>query len=234
MTQFNDYDALQFQISGALTTGSLIVFPMPYPGEVVSASATLGTAPTGTDLHVNFYKNGAGTLAAPVALSSIAISGNVATATTGTAHGLTVGQGAVIQAATTASNNGTWVVTSVPSTTTFTYAVTPAVVAQAGAGGTVNVAGQSKIVFPDNTRCAYATAGTVYSTYTALAVPNGVSLWGSGAVNGTVSPTSPQLATPVVPLGTFVAGDTLGVKVDQVGSTIAGSTLTVTALVIKK
>lgn len=56
--------------------------------------------------------------------SSITRSGSVATVTTTLPHGFSVGENATISGCTQTEYNGTFVVASVPSTTTFTYAVT--------------------------------------------------------------------------------------------------------------
>ena len=55
-------------------------------------------------------------------IPSIVSSSDVATVTTGSAHGLKVGQYVMVTGSTTAYVNGMYKVASVPSTTTFTYA----------------------------------------------------------------------------------------------------------------
>ena len=55
-------------------------------------------------------------------ITSITSSSDVATVTTGSAHGLSVGQYVMVTGSTTAYVNGMYKVASVPSTTTFTYA----------------------------------------------------------------------------------------------------------------
>ena len=55
-------------------------------------------------------------------ITSIVSSSDVATVTTGSAHGLSVGQYVHVTGSTTAFVNGIYTVASVPSTTTFTYA----------------------------------------------------------------------------------------------------------------
>lgn len=216
MSQFADFVTLQFQISGALTTASILEYPLPFPAEVVSVSANLGVANTGADLLVNLSKNGVAVLA-PAAIASIAFAGNVNTVTTSAAHGFIPNQTVVISSATTAANNGTFVVTSVPSPTTFNV-TNAAGVAQGGAGGSVNLNGQSRIVFPNG-----AAAVTTFSTAQASSVANGTN-WAQPSGN----------VPSGVALATYAAGDRIGLKVDQVGSTIAGSTLTATVLCIKK
>ena len=59
-------------------------------------------------------------------LTSIVVSTNVATATTSTAHGLAIGNQVVVAGSGTSAVNGTFVIASVPSSTTFTYADTVA------------------------------------------------------------------------------------------------------------
>ena len=55
-------------------------------------------------------------------ITSIVSSSDVATVTTGSAHGLSVGQYVMVTGSTTAFVNGMYKVASVPSSTTFTYA----------------------------------------------------------------------------------------------------------------
>ena len=57
-------------------------------------------------------------------ITSIVSSSDVATVTTGSAHGLSVGQYVHVTGSTTAFVNGMYKVASVPSSTTFTYAQT--------------------------------------------------------------------------------------------------------------
>lgn len=54
-------------------------------------------------------------------LTSIVVLTNVATATTVSAHGLMVGQKTTVSGSTTAALNATYVIATVPSTTTFTF-----------------------------------------------------------------------------------------------------------------
>ena len=55
-------------------------------------------------------------------ITSIVSSSDIATVTTGAAHGLSVGQYVMVTGSTTAFVNGMYKVASVPSSTTFTYA----------------------------------------------------------------------------------------------------------------
>jgi hypothetical protein len=83
-------------------------------------------------------------------ITNKALTNNVATLTTGTAHGITVGAKAVITGV-DATFNGTYYVTAVPTTTTFSYAktatnVTSAAVSPAGSV-TFNAGGGGNLVF---------------------------------------------------------------------------------------
>jgi hypothetical protein len=83
-------------------------------------------------------------------ITNKALTDNVATLTTGTAHGVTVGAKAVITGV-DATFNGTYYVTAVPTTTTFSYAktasnVTSAAVSPVGSV-TFNAGGQGNLVF---------------------------------------------------------------------------------------
>lgn len=83
-------------------------------------------------------------------ITNKALTSNVATLTTGTAHGISVGAKAVITGV-DATFNGTYYVTAVPSSTTFSYAktasnVTSAAVSPVGSV-TFNGGGQGNLVF---------------------------------------------------------------------------------------
>ena len=69
-------------------------------------------------------------------ITSIVSSSDVATVTTGSAHGLSVGQYVHVTGSTTAYVNGMYKVASVPSATTFTYAQNSGA-ANGSAGGTI-------------------------------------------------------------------------------------------------
>jgi hypothetical protein len=69
-------------------------------------------------------------------VSNKALTSNVATLTTSAAHGLAVGMEIVV-AGVDATFNGTYTISTVPTTTTFTYAKTAANVASTAATGTV-------------------------------------------------------------------------------------------------
>jgi hypothetical protein len=80
---------------------------------------------------------------APTALaptiSNTVLASNTATITTTAAHGLRLGQGVVISGATNAAYNGTYKITSVPTSTTFTYVKTNAPIASAASSGTATL-----------------------------------------------------------------------------------------------
>jgi hypothetical protein len=81
---------------------------------------------------------------------------NVATITTNTAHGLNVGDTIVVSGLGGSSYNGTWVVTVVGSTTTFSYAnpgTTEGTTADTGGtvGAPVEFVDSNKVVFVDDT-----------------------------------------------------------------------------------
>ena len=114
-------------------------------------------------------------------ITSIVSSSDVATVTTGSAHGLSVGQYVMVTGSTTAFVNGMYKVASVPSTTTFTYAQNSGA-ANGSAAGTIViykayhivkdapvpsgstlkiVAGQKVVLNSNDKVITYARAGTV-------------------------------------------------------------------------
>ena len=114
-------------------------------------------------------------------ITSIASSSDVATVTTGSAHGLKVGQYVNVTGSSTNFVNGMYKVASVPSTTTFTYAQNSGAANGAAAGTIVIykayhivkdapvpsgsklkiVAGQKVVLNSNDKVIAYASAGTV-------------------------------------------------------------------------
>ena len=113
-------------------------------------------------------------------ISSIASSSDVATVTTGSAHGLKVGQYVNVTGSSTNFVNGVYKVASVPSATTFTYAQNSGA-ANGNAAGTITifkayhivkdapvpasatlkvVAGQKVVLNSNDKVIAYASAGT--------------------------------------------------------------------------
>ena len=232
----NPFIALTVSTTAALTTSTVLEVPIPFPGEVVSASLMLNTAVnTGADLLASLSKNGTASVTATSALSisSIGVSGSVVTITTGAAHGLSVGNQVVISNATNSANNGFYTIATVPSTTTFTinngtaFGVTTALVAQASSGGYVTAAASPIFSVPASTAL-----NTPQTIVTAASTANGVNQSGTGSTATGI--TQNNLGAAVTPLLTFASGDKVGVKVNQIGSTVAGSGITLTLLVIKK
>lgn len=83
-----------------------------------------------------------------IATSSVTYSNGVATATTASAHGLTAGQYVKISGVAPAAYNGTVVVLSVPTATTFTYAPANAPGGSATTQGTIGAVAQADITLP--------------------------------------------------------------------------------------
>ncbi len=119
----------------------------------VIALATAG-ASVKTPLAWDFVNNQITTAAAAgyagtdIDTTAIAFSSGVATATTASAHGLTAGQYVKISGAVPAAYNGTVVVLSVPSATTFTYAPASAPAGAATTQGTIGAVTLSDITLP--------------------------------------------------------------------------------------
>jgi len=113
-------------------------------------------------------------------VSNKALTSNVATLTTSATHGFSIGDIAVITGV-DATFNGTYYVTSVPTTTTFTFAKTATNVTSVAASGSVSVSGQRRfaavardasdgvikfltnITTKPTTTINFAEAGTVYA-----------------------------------------------------------------------
>ncbi|MER4927182.1 hypothetical protein J9B76_30505, partial [Klebsiella pneumoniae] len=132
--------------------GSNMRVPLKASAQVVA----LGTAGASvkTPLAWDFVNNQVTTAAAAafagadIATTAVTYSNGVATATTASAHGLTAGQYVKISGVAPAAYNGTVVVLSVPSTTTFTYAPASAPGGSATTQGTIGAVAQADITLP--------------------------------------------------------------------------------------
>jgi hypothetical protein len=96
-----------------------------------------------------FYSNIAS--GAQQTISNVALTSNVVTITTAANHNYGVGQTVIINATTTTSINGTFTITSIPSTTTFTYALVLGDIASTADTGTTIVYGATWAFYNANT-----------------------------------------------------------------------------------
>lgn len=132
--------------------GSNMRVPLKASAKVVM----LGTAGASvkTPLAWDFVNNQVTTAAAAafaganIATTAVTYSNGVATATTASAHGLTAGQYVKISGVAPAAYNGTVVVLTVPSATTFTYAPASAPGGSATTQGTIGAVAQADITLP--------------------------------------------------------------------------------------
>ncbi|HCI6633489.1 TPA: hypothetical protein NPP34_004859 [Klebsiella quasipneumoniae subsp. similipneumoniae] len=132
--------------------GSNMRVPLKASAQVVA----LGTAGASvkTPLAWDFVNNQVTTAAAAafagadIATTALTYSNGVATATTASAHGLTAGQYVKISGVTPAAYNGTVVVLTVPTATTFTYAPASAPGGSATTQGTIGAVAQADITLP--------------------------------------------------------------------------------------
>ena len=132
--------------------GSNMRVPLKASAQVVA----LGTAGASvkTPLAWDFVNNQVTTAAAAafsgadIDTTAVTYSNGVATATTASAHGLTAGQYVKISGVDPAAYNGTFVVLTVPSTTTFTYAPASAPGGSATTQGAIGAVAQADITLP--------------------------------------------------------------------------------------
>ena len=132
--------------------GSNMRVPLKASAQVVA----LGTAGASvkTPLAWDFVNNQVTTAAAAafsgtdIDTTAVTYSNGVATATTASAHGLTAGQYVKISGVDPAAYNGTVVVLTVPSTTTFTYAPASAPGGSATTQGAIGAVAQEDITLP--------------------------------------------------------------------------------------
>ncbi len=109
---------------------------------------------------LNGLKLAAG-LSTTTTISNSALTSNVATITTAVAHGLGVGQVVTVACVTATTLNGTFTIASVPSTTTFTYALTASNVTSAADTGTVTFTNNYRAIIAGREALAEAQAADI-------------------------------------------------------------------------
>lgn len=101
-------------------------------------------------------------IATTVSITNVALTSNVATITTASAHGLGVGQVVAVAAVTATTVNSTAAtIVSVPSSTTFTYAKTASNVASAADTGTVTFTNNYRAIIAGREALAEAQAADI-------------------------------------------------------------------------
>jgi hypothetical protein len=152
---------------------------------------------------------------AAATVNNKALTTNVATLTTAAVHGLTAGQ-VVVVAGVDATFNGTWLIASVPTTTTFTYAVTHADVGTAAATGTAT--GISTAIL--------AVAATASASTVSLTISDGFKIATIGSDGFVIGKgTDP---TTISAVGTYRGAIALGARYIQYQSRIGGGTPSLT------
>lgn len=132
--------------------GSNMRVPLKASAQVVSLGTT--GASVKTALAWDFVNNqittaaAAGFAGADIATTAAAYANGVATATTASAHGLTAGQYVKISGVVPAAYNGTVVVLTVPTSTTFTYVPASAPGGAATTQGNIGAAALADITLP--------------------------------------------------------------------------------------
>lgn len=112
--------------------------------QTASSGTTIHTGSTSTSTfdEVWLYAQLNNPPSAALTVSNKALTSNVATITTSAAHGLFVGDTVKITGVDT-TFNGTWTITTVPTSTTFTFARTASNVTSGASSGTVYIAATS-------------------------------------------------------------------------------------------
>jgi hypothetical protein len=96
-----------------------------------------------------------------VAITNVALTSNVVTITTAVAHGLGVDQVVTVAATTNTGVNGTFTIASVPSTTTFTYALTASNISSVADTGTVTFTNNYRAIVAGREALAEAQAADI-------------------------------------------------------------------------
>jgi N4-gp56 family major capsid protein len=96
-----------------------------------------------------------------VSITNVALTTNVVTITTAVAHGLGTGQVVTVAATTNTAVNGTYTIASVPSTTTFTYALTASNITSVADTGTVTFTNNYRAIVAGREALAEAQAADI-------------------------------------------------------------------------
>jgi len=96
-----------------------------------------------------------------VSITNVALTSNVVTITTAVAHGLGVDQVVTVAATTNTGVNGTYTIASVPSTTTFTYALTASNISSVADTGTVTFTNNYRAIIAGREALAEAQAADI-------------------------------------------------------------------------
>jgi len=94
-------------------------------------------------------------------ITNVALTSNVVTVTTAVAHGLGVGQVVTVAATTNTAINGTYTIASVPTTTTFTYALTASNITSVADTGTVTFTNNYRAIIAGREALAEAQAADI-------------------------------------------------------------------------
>jgi N4-gp56 family major capsid protein len=109
---------------------------------------------------LNGLKLAAG-IATSTTITNVALTSNVVTITTAVAHGLGTGQIVTVAATTNTAVNGTYTIASVPSTTTFTYALTASNITSVADTGTVTFTNNYRAIVAGREALAEAQAADI-------------------------------------------------------------------------
>jgi trimeric autotransporter adhesin len=204
----------------ALTAGLFSVVSTPAANAAIAKAGTFALAITNSSTGANVVTAGGGdttldksigfvAMTSPrnvFTISNTVLTSNVATITTSAAHGFAVGNSVTIAAVTATSLNGTFTIASVPTTTTFTYALTATNVATGADTGTARTGGQEAI-------------GSTAVELSAGAVATGVALNTGKLVFSSTGSTA-------VPMGITVSGGTLSSANSRAVAAISNTVLT--------
>lgn len=135
----------------ALTSSTIFTYTTVTTGTVTTGAATGTVHPDWSQWSQPFLRSDGSVrfratirTGRPAAISNLALTSNVVTVTTATNHNLSIGQTVTVAMLTGptlfADVNGTFIVASIPTATTFTYAFTHANISTGAATGTLTVA----------------------------------------------------------------------------------------------
>ena len=116
-------------------------------------------------------------------IANVALSGDVVTVTTAAPHGLQIGAVVNIAFGTNTKLNGQWYVTTVPSTTTFTYAFIDTDIASGADTGTVNYVWPLANINPELNYFTVQTAPSATTFTISLSYTDGT--WSDGVIGFT-------------------------------------------------
>lgn len=173
---------VQIQNAGSTVVGGTISSIVLNNEDTPGIATVTTTSPHGLLPNNQVNITGVTGVTVGTGITNVAFAGNLVTITTSAAHGLSIGSEVIVTAVTNTTVNGQWVVASIPSPTTFTYAFVSIITAYSAADtGTVKYLWPLANVNPAQNYFTVQTAPSPTTFTIALSYTDGT--WTGGTVS---------------------------------------------------